>query len=154
MKTYKICGQGWIKKNKYGLGDKGQGQKYVDLRSLYARLKEEGIFRFSVDNFGRFDQASKLTVIAIALAFADAKFFYAKGRLQDVGILGTSVDGSTDTNLAYFKDYLKAGRTMSRGNLFIYTLASSPLAEAAIHFGLSGPTLFLGYDKNLSLIHI
>lgn len=65
-----------------------------------------------------------------------------------MGILGTSISGSTDTNLAYFKDYIQAGRIMARGNLFIYTLASSPLAEAAIHFGLAGPSLFLGYAKN------
>ncbi len=32
---------------------------------------------------------------------------------------------------------------MARANLFIYTLPSSPLAEAAVHFGLQGPLLYL-----------
>jgi len=34
---------------------------------------------------------------------------------------------------------------MGRGNLFIYTLPSSPLAEAAIHFGFQGPMLYMGF---------
>ena len=148
MKKYKIYGRGWVKKNTYGFGNKGLGYKYTDLKSLYTQLKEKGIFRFGVENFGRFDQPSKLTVIALALALHDAGFSYTKGQLQDVGILGTSISGSTETNLAYFKDYVQAGRILGRGNFFIYTLASSPLAEAAIHFGLSGPLLFLGYSKN------
>jgi hypothetical protein len=34
---------------------------------------------------------------------------------------------------------------MARGNLFVYTLPSSPLAEAAIHFGFRGPMLYMGF---------
>ena len=40
------------------------------------------------------------------------------------------------------------GSTLGRGNLFIYTLPSSPLAEAAIHFGLTGKLLYLEFAKN------
>jgi len=43
-----------------------------------------------------------------------------------------------------FLDYVQAGRKLGRGSLFIYTLPSSPLAEAAIHFGLQGPVLYIG----------
>jgi len=32
---------------------------------------------------------------------------------------------------------------LGRGNLFIYTLPTSPLAEAAIYFGLGGPCFHL-----------
>jgi len=149
MKEIKICGRGWVKKGAYGFGNKGPvSQEYADLRSLYAQLKEKGIFKLTVENFGRFDQPSKLAVITIALALHDAGLIYTKGKLQDVGIIGTSIAGSAETNLVYFKDYVEAGRILGRGNLFIYTLASSPLAEAAIHFGLAGPLLFLGYAKN------
>jgi len=50
--------------------------------------------------------------------------------------------GAVAANAAYFKDFVDCGRTMGRGNLFIYTLPSSPLAEASIHFGLQGPLLY------------
>src|SRR5574341_2368969 len=44
----------------------------------------------------------------------------------------------------------ECGRTLGRGNLFIYTLPSSPLGEAAIHFGLQGP-LFYAAEGRASL---
>jgi 3-oxoacyl-[acyl-carrier-protein] synthase II len=148
MQEAKIRGFGWVKKNTYNLGVQGKGLKYSDLRALYNQLKAEGVFKFPVENFGRFDRSSKLVMIATALALHNAGFNYVKGCPQEMGILGTSPLGSTETNLDYFKDYVQAGRTMARGNLFIYTLASSPLAEAAIYFGLGGPSLFLGYSKD------
>ena len=46
--------------------------------------------------------------------------------------------------MAYFQDYVSGGRKLGRGNLFIYTLPTSPAAEAAIHFGLAGPLLYVG----------
>ena len=57
-------------------------------------------------------------------------------------------EGSLQSDLEYFRDYLEGGRTLSRGNLFIYTLPSSPLGEAAIHFGLLGPLLYAASEGN------
>ena len=57
--------------------------------------------------------------------------------------MGASPAGALASNFAYFRDYVAYGRKLGRGNLFIYTLASSPLAEAAIHFGLQGPTFYM-----------
>jgi hypothetical protein len=51
--------------------------------------------------------------------------------------------GCQAANLEYFRDYVQSGRVLARGNLFIYTLPSSALAEAAIHFGCSGPLLYV-----------
>ena len=144
----KTLGVGWIKNSSYGLRHKRLRKNYVDLKSFYLELKEKKIFRFPVENFARFDRISKITSIAVALALYDAGISYAKGKLLDIGILGTSLTGATDAGLVYFKDYLAAGRTLGRANLFIYTLASSPLAEAAIHFGLAGPLLYVGLAKN------
>jgi hypothetical protein len=151
----KTLGVGWIKKGKCGLRDKGLTYKYADLKSLYLVLKEKGIFSFPVENFARFDQASKLATIAVGLALYDADFVYAQGKKQDIGILATNKNGSLDAQLAYFKDYIDSGRTLGRGNLFIYTLPSSPLAEAAIHFGLTGPLLYMNFPdsaKNIRLM--
>ncbi len=35
---------------------------------------------------------------------------------------------------------------MGRGNLFIYTLPTSAIAEVSIHFGVTGPSLFIEAD--------
>lgn len=62
-----------------------------------------------------------------------------------MGLIGTNRAGSLEANRLYFSDYLQAGRVLARGNLFVYTLPSSPLAEAAIHFGFQGPMLYMGF---------
>ncbi len=144
----KILGTGWVKKGKCGLRRKGLIYKYTDLRSLYLLLREKGIFRFTIENFARFDPASKIASIAVGLALYDAGIVYLKGKKQDIGLLATNKNGSLDAQLAYFKDYIDNGRSLGRGNLFIYTLPSSPLAEAAIHFGLTGPFSYINFSDS------
>ena len=138
---------GWITKNKYGCRKSKLEQGYSDLKALYNQLQPK-IFKYPVANFFRFDAISKLTTISIALALYDAKMVYAEGKKQNISILGTQPKAALEANLAYFNDYITNGRTLARGNLFIYTLPSSPLAEAAIHFGLTGKLLYLGFAKN------
>jgi 3-oxoacyl-[acyl-carrier-protein] synthase II len=138
-------GCGWIKKDGCGCTKKGRQWQYTDLRSLYGRLQSDCVFAYPVDNFGRFNYESKLVAFAVALALYDADIRYAKGEKKDIGIVGTSPDGALVSNLEYFRDYVSCGRKLGRGNLFIYTLPSSPLAESAIHFGLQGPLLYLRY---------
>ena len=142
-----IKGTGWITQNKYGCKKQRWQQKYSDLKSLYNWLQPE-IFRYPVANFLRFDTVSKLATVSIALALHDAKIAYAQGKKQDISILGINSSGALEANLTYFNDYIANGRTLARGNLFIYTLPSSFLAEAAIHFGLTGKLLYLGFAKN------
>ena len=151
----KILGVGWIKNGKYGLRKKCLTKQYNDLRSLYLKLKEAKIFKYTVENFARFDQTSKLASIVTALAFYDAGIIYARGGKKDIGIVAANKDGSLAAQVAYFKDYIDNGRILGRGNLFIYTLPSSPLAEVAIHFGLSGPISYLSFpddSENIGLV--
>jgi len=142
-----IQGQGWITENKYGCLKQKWQREYSDLKSLY-RILQPDIFKYPVANFLRFDTVSKLSAISIALALFDAKIDYAQGKKQNLGILGTNTSGALEANLAYFNDYIANGRTLARGNLFIYTLPSSFLAEAAIHFCLTGSLLYLGFAEN------
>ncbi|MCX5714393.1 MAG: hypothetical protein NT033_06210 [Candidatus Omnitrophica bacterium] len=134
---------GWVKDSRCGCGQKKFQWHYADQRSLCAQLLKDTVLAYPIENFGRFDAASRLVVLSVALALYDADIHYAKDKKQDIGILGTSPDGALDANLAYLRDYAQAGRKLGRGNLFIYTLPSSPLAEASIHFGLQGPILYL-----------
>ena len=143
-----IKGIGWITQNKYGCKKRKLENKYSDLKSLPGELKPE-ILKYPVENFLRFDTTSKLTFVSIALALFDAEISYAKNKKQAIDMLGTNPSGALEASLAYFNDYVANGRTLARGNLFIYTLASSPLAEAAIHFGLTGKLMYLGFAKNI-----
>jgi 3-oxoacyl-[acyl-carrier-protein] synthase II len=126
-----VRGLGWVHPAGYG----------SLMRSLAGTSEppRDAAFRLPFRNFGRLDRVSRMTCWAAGLAIADAGMAYPVAPGTNVGIAGTSERGCLDSDLAYFRDYLAGGRTLGRGNLFIYTLPSSPLAEAAIHFGLTGP---------------
>ena len=133
-----LLGIGWIDEEQYGQIRAGTRVTYPPGPGLSGLWEDENVFRAPVKNYGRFDATSKLTCCACALALEDS------GALEGpTGIIGTSRNGCLESNRAYFKDYVDCGRTLSRGNLFIYTLPSSSLAEAAIHLGLTGPTLYV-----------
>lgn len=120
---------------------------YTDTKSLRSRLQHESVFLNPVKNFGRFDAVSKMTCCAGALALCDAGITYSEHHKQDMGILGTNTVGCLESNVHYFRDYIETGRKLARGNLFVYTLPSSPLAEAAIAFGLQGPLLYMLFQQ-------
>jgi hypothetical protein len=88
-----------------------------------------------------------MTCCSTALAFSDAGVPYSKDHKQDIGIVGTNSDGCLQSNLDFFEDFVRNGRRLGRANLFVYTLPSIPVAEAAIHFKCQGPLLYLGFSR-------
>ncbi len=139
--TISVHGIGWLTKEGYGCIRSGLRQNFAAGNGP-ASLSKKGIFSHPFKNFGRLDALSKTAAYGVALALQDAGIEYSPVLKQDIGLIGTSKEGSLRTDIEYFKDYIEGGRTLSRGNLFIYTLPSSPLGEAAIHFGLTGPLLY------------
>jgi len=109
-----------------------------------ARGNGGGQKRFSSQfrNFGRLDRESKAAAYAVALSLEDACISYPLAPQTAAGIAGGNSLGCLRADLTYFRDYVECGRTLGRGNYFIYTLPTSPLAECAIHFGLEGPLLY------------
>lgn len=144
-----VSGIGWISEKSYGCVREGLRGDYANLKSLYSRLRDESTIPYPIKNFGRFDIVSKMSCSVGALALRDAGISYSQNQKQDIGIIGTNNNGSLRSNLDYYKDYVTAGRTLARGNLFIYTLPSSPLAETAITFGLSGPLLYMTLSEGI-----
>lgn len=138
-----IKGISWIFQGEYGCVKNGIRYDYSNIKSLSSKLKNENIVHYPIKDFGRLDTISKLTCCSIALAMFDAGLPYNEHDNQDIGIVGTNSNGCLQSNFDYFKDYVENGRKLARGNLFIYTLPTSPLAEAAIHFGCQGPLLYI-----------
>jgi 3-oxoacyl-(acyl-carrier-protein) synthase len=139
--TISVLGIGWISKEGYGCIRNGQCQHFEGNEAASVLSKRE-IFSHPFKNFGRLDAVSKSVAYAVALAMRDAAMDYTPQKKRHIGIVGTSREGSLRTDVEYFRDYVRSGRTLSRANLFIYTLPSSPLGEAAIHFGFLGPLLY------------
>ena len=138
-----ITGIGWIGGEEYGCILKEIKEPYKD--GVFPKNK---IFPYSYKNIGRLDHVSRMTCAAVALALQDAGIECSPELKHDAGIISTNASGSFDTDMLYFRDYLDSGRTLSRGNLFIYTLPSSPSGEAAIYFGLQGPLLYIAGKNN------
>jgi hypothetical protein len=66
---------------------------------------------------------------------------------MEIGSLAAGAQGFVHANEEYFRDYVANGRSLGRGNLFIYTLPTSALGETSIALGLTGPCLFLQADS-------
>jgi len=131
--TISVRGIGWLTKEGYGCVRSELRQAYELGEGAHTLVKRD-IFSHPFKNFARLDAISRMTAYAVSLALQDGGIEYSPIRKQDIGIVGTSAEGSLRSDIEYFRDYLESGRTLSRGNLFIYTLPSSPLGEAAIHF--------------------
>jgi 3-oxoacyl-[acyl-carrier-protein] synthase II len=142
-----VHGIGWLTKEGYGC-IRSELQHVYEVGEGARILPKRDIFSHPFKNFGRLDTISKMTVFGVSLALQDAGIEYSPTGKQDIGIIGTNAEGSLRSDIAYFRDYLESGRTLSRGNLFIYTLPSSPIGEAAIHFGLLGPVLYVAGESN------
>ncbi len=137
-----ISGLAWINKEEYMCVRNNMLVSYKDFTS-FDGLSRTGIFSCTFKNFGRLDEVSKLVCYAVALALRDAGEAYDSNLKKDMGLISTNADGSLLADIAYFRDYVDSGRKLSRGNLFLYTLPTSPLGEAAIHFGLQGPVFYM-----------
>jgi 3-oxoacyl-(acyl-carrier-protein) synthase len=132
-------GIGWITGTAFGCVREGERREYSG--RLNSRLLDsvDSLFQRKVESFGRFDPVAKMACCACALALRDAGIELPPGSRSEIGIIGTGFTGSLEANRTYFKDYVDAGRVLARGNLFVFTLPSAPLGEAAVHFGLQGP---------------
>ena len=139
-----VTGMSWVREHEYGTMRLQREGRHDGLRALYQVLCSDGTIHARFKNFGRFDADCRRICLAVALVLQDSGIVCGDGARHDVGILVSSADGAQQANRAYFQDYVAEGRTLGRANFFIYTLPTSPAAEAAIHFGLTGPLLYLG----------
>lgn len=105
-------------------------------------LESQGFLKVLPKNFGRFDPASVMTYASVLWACVDAGLPFAQGK-QRIGIVGSNPEGALDSNRAFFADYVNAGRNSARSNLFVYTLPTTPLAEAALFCGFTGPVWYM-----------
>ncbi len=139
-----IIGISWLRENGYGTARLGLHGEHGGLRDLYRNLRNMEIITGALKDFGRFGPESKRVCLCAALALHDAALPPHSPETSETGLLVAGPEGAQDANLSYFRDYIAAGRGLGRGNLFIYTLPTSPAAETAIAFGLNGPLLYSG----------
>ena len=107
------------------------------------------VIGFTPKRWGRMDRTSRLAVVEVGRALRKAGLLVdGTGTVQVTGsggLIGASRFGSLATDLA-FAATMAAGLNLASPTLFSYTLPNIALAEAASHYGLTGPvySLFSG----------
>ena len=106
-----------------------------------------------VKYYARMTPETRCCLFAASLALKHARW---EADAVEIGLLSAGSDGCLRANGEYFQDYVANGRTLGRGNLFIYTLPTSALGEVAIALSLTGPCMFIheGDDPLASLWRI
>ena len=102
--------------------------------------------------WGRMDILSRAAVVEIGRALVSPGSGEPAARVDAaarVGVIAGTRRGSLATDLAFARS-LASGLEMASPTLFGYTLPNIALAEAASHFGLTGPvySVFAGPDDD------
>jgi len=143
-----VVGIGWIQENKFGSILKSYQSQCLEKKELMTLFCEKSFLPGDINNFGKFKGSSRNICFSVALALHDAGIDCLDKTKTDLGIIGTNQEGCLQSNIDYFKDYVDSGRKIARGNLFIHTLASTPLSETAIAFGCQGPVMYMTFKEN------
>ena len=135
-----VTGVGWAVPGSMGCG---RDHPWADpVPGPLPLLKPKTIFRVPCPRFGRMDAFTQYSMAAMTFALRDAGL-EAWNQKRSIGIIASSVNGCLDTDLRYYETVIPQKGALASPHLFAYTLASSYLGEAAIHFGLDGPTYVL-----------
>jgi 3-oxoacyl-(acyl-carrier-protein) synthase len=100
----------------------------------------------AVKYYPRMTSEARSSLCAARLAMNAAG--WDDGSDREIGILAAGYEASLQANQKYFRDYVSSGRSMGRGNLFIYTLPTSTMGEIAIALSLAGPTMHVHDDAS------
>lgn len=98
----------------------------------------------SVRYFQRMPAEARYALCAAGLAIHAADL---NPVATTIGLLAGRFDGTLAANIAYFQDYLEAGRSLARGNMFVYTLPTSVLGSVSVVLNLRGPAFYLDHEQ-------
>lgn len=115
--------------------------------SAESQVEKSDIFSKPFKNFGRLDNMSKAVCTAIAFSLKGSEL-YPLDKKQPISIFFNNPADSADSDRKYFRDFVDFDESAGRGNLFLYTLPTSPLGEASVHFGLTGDIAYFTDNKN------
>lgn len=105
-------------------------------------VTREDVFSDPNLRFGRLPQYSRMGLAAVAFALRDAGMDHWTTK-RSVGIVASTRAGCLATDIEYYDTVLPGGGGLPSPNLFSSTLPTCFLGEAAIQFGLTGPTLIV-----------
>lgn len=140
---FRIAGGSWIDSNSWGFLGQSGGPELDSGLPVDVPVKE--FFDEPLRRYGRFDSYTKLGFAGAGLALKDCGFSVT-GLKYSAGIVVSTLCGSFDNDLEYYRTTLEDGGQLASPNLFSYTLPGIVLGECAVNYNLSGPALCVGAD--------
>ncbi|EGJ51954.1 beta-ketoacyl synthase N-terminal-like domain-containing protein [Desulfocurvibacter africanus] len=131
-----VTGMGWL--TAAGLGQ-GRRDAFSLACGALPEVRRQDLFA-EHPRFGRMDAYCKAGLAGVVMALRDAGLEGPLG--ESAGLAATTCVGCLRTDLDYFATAMQ-GPILASPNLFAFTLPTSIVAEAAICFGLRGPTCML-----------
>jgi len=142
MKVF-VTGIGWV-----GAAGMGTGRGAIPFALPPGKLppiSRRDVFPDLDSRFGRLDAFSRLALAGVALALRDAGIEQWT-QPRTTAIAASTTYGCTGTDLDYLAT-LGDAPGLASPQLFAYTLPNVFLGEAAIRFGLTGPTVIVSDEE-------
>jgi len=141
--TVYVTGIGWA--GAAGMGTGRGATSFTLPPGELPAIARQDIFPEPDSRFGRLDAFSRLALAGVALALRDAGLErWTEPRA--VAVAASTTYGCTETDLDYLAT-LGDAPGLASPQLFAYTLPNVFLGEAAIRFGLTGPTVIVSDEE-------
>jgi 3-oxoacyl-[acyl-carrier-protein] synthase II len=137
MTAPSVAGIGWVTAGGPGRGR--CGAEFSLSPGPLPRLARRDVFPEPNPRFGRLPDYCRAGLAAVAFALRDAGLERWEAK-RPIGIVASTRLGCLSVDIEYFATVLQENGNLSSPNLFAHTLPTSFLGEAAIQFGLTGPT--------------
>ena len=133
-----VAGIGWVTSRGPGRGR--VMREFPMTAGPIPNVAREDVFPEPNLRFGRLPQYSRVGLAAVAFALRDAGMEHWETK-RSAGIVASTHAGCLAVDVDYYDTVLPGGGALPSPNLFSCTLPTCFLGEAAIQFGLTGPTL-------------
>ena len=135
-----VAGIGWF--TAQGPGRGREAREFSMTSGPIRPVIREDVFPEPNLRFGRLPQYSRVGLAAVAFALRDAGMELWKTK-RPAGIVASTRAGCLATDIEYYDTVLPENGGPPSPNLFSSTLPTCFLGEAAILFGLTGPTFIV-----------
>jgi len=144
--NFAVTGIGWA--GGCGAGRSGDSSSPGFTAVTYEALGKKEIYGSLDGRKGRLDPFSLLGLSAAAMALRDSGR-EGRGERLRAAMVARSVYGCLPTDAEFYATVKPQGGKLASPNLFAYTLPNCFFGEAAVRYGLCGPTMVLSGEDTL-----
>lgn len=124
--------------------------QFTDLNDLKKQMQNnKDLLQGDLDDFRRAADNVRMAQLGSILCASNIKNEWTPEQTAIIGING---DGCSFNNRIFWDDFVSHGRESGRATLFVPTLPSIPVCEAAITLKIKGPVRYIAAKNQLLII--